>query len=61
MAAQVDSQISAAPIVHSQLVPSWPGICVPVLIEDCEALWVRVNRICDQYMPQLFDPWHCES
>lgn len=23
---------------------------------DCESLWVRVHRICDQYMPELFDP-----
>jgi hypothetical protein len=61
MAVEVESQIAAAPIVHSQLIPSWRGILVRVLLEDCEALWVRVNRICDRYMPEPFDPWHYPS
>jgi len=27
----------------------------PPLPDNCESLWVRVNRICDRYMPQLLD------
>lgn len=43
------------PILHSQLVLPRRKAVLPPLPENCESLWVRVNRICDQYMPQLFD------
>jgi len=55
MPAEVASSISAPVIVHSQLVLPRPIVRLSPLVEDCENLWVRVNRICDQYMPELFE------
>lgn len=43
------------PILHSQLVLPRRKVVLPPLQENCESLWTRVNRICDQYMPELFD------
>ena len=43
------------PILHSQLVLPKRKVVPPPPPENCESLWVRVNRICDRYMPELFD------
>lgn len=43
------------PILHSQLVLPKRRTVLPPVPENCESLWTRVNRICDQYMPELFD------
>jgi hypothetical protein len=37
-------------IIHSQHVQ--PRHNPPALPASCEGLWARVNRICDQFMPQ---------
>jgi hypothetical protein len=55
MSAEVASSTSAPVIVHSQLVLPRPSVRLSALVEDCENLWVCVNRICDQYMPKLFE------
>ena len=56
MAREVEPSISADPIIlHSQLVLPKRDVVPPALPEAWEGLWARVNRICDQYMPQLFD------
>jgi hypothetical protein len=55
MARKVRASIPAAPIVHSQLALPKRGVQLPPVPEERDGLWVCVNRICDQYMPQLFD------
>jgi hypothetical protein len=55
MSAKVELSTAAAPIIHSQLVLPRHDARLSALVEDCENLWVRVNRICDQYMPKLFE------
>ena len=55
MAAEVVFSISASPIIHSQLVLPTREVPPVALIEDWESLWARVNRICDQYMPQIVE------
>jgi hypothetical protein len=42
-------------ILHSQLDLPKREVVPPAPPENCESLWVRVNRICDRYMPELFD------
>jgi hypothetical protein len=55
MAAEQPSTNSATPLLHSQL--DLPIRKVPitafVITDDCESLWMRVNRICDQYIQNL--------
>jgi len=56
MANEVERYSSAHhSIPHSQLVLPRRKVVLPPLPENCESLWARVNRICDQYMPELFD------
>ena len=56
MAREVElSLFPQRPILHSQLVLPRRRPVLPPLPENCESLWARVNRICDQYMPELFD------
>ena len=55
MAAGLQSPIQAAPVIHSQLVLSKQIVRLLALVEDYDGLWDRVNRICDQYMPELFE------
>jgi len=56
MASDVELSVSPqAPILHSQLVLPRRRPLLPPLPENCESLWARVNRICDQYMPEPFD------
>jgi hypothetical protein len=55
MVCEVESPISPRPIIHSQLVIPRRDVVLPALYENSESLWTRVNRICDRYMPQLFD------
>jgi len=56
MVREVEHSISPRhPILHSQLAPPRRNVVLPPLPDNCESLWVRVNRICDRYMPQLLD------
>lgn len=56
MANEVERSVSPHhPILHSQLVLPRRRVALPPLPENCESLWARVNRICDRYMPELFD------
>ena len=55
MAAEVQSPIPVAPAVHSQRVLPQHYLRLLALAEDYDGLWDRVNRICDQYMPKLFE------
>lgn len=56
MASEVELSVSPQrPILHSQLVLPRRKAVLPPLPENCESLWARVNRICDRYMPELFD------
>jgi hypothetical protein len=56
MACEVErSSTLHRPILHSQLVLPKRKVVLSPLPENCESLWTRVNRICDQYMPELFD------
>jgi hypothetical protein len=55
MPAEVESSISAPVIIHSQLVLPRPSVRLSAPVEDWENLWVRVNRICDEYMPEPFE------
>ena len=55
MAAEVGPLIPAAPVIHLQLVLPQCDLRLPALVEDCDGLWDRVNRICDQYMPELLE------
>ena len=58
MTREVESPIPAVPIIHSQLVLPQRDLRLPAGVEDCDGLWDRVTRICDQYMPELFESWH---
>ncbi len=42
-----------APVIHSQLVLTQRNLRLLALVEDYDGLWDRVNRVCDQYMPEL--------
>lgn len=56
MASEVEhSNFLQRPILHSQLVLPRRKVVLSPLQDNCESLWTRVNRICDQYMPELFD------
>jgi hypothetical protein len=55
MAREAGSSISPDFVIHSQLVLPKRDPTSPALADDCEGLWACVNRICDQYMPKLFD------
>lgn len=56
MASEVPSSVLPHhAIPHSQLVLPKRKAVLPAVPDNCECLWVRVNRICDQYMPELFD------
>ena len=56
MAREVERSVSPHhPILHSQLVLPRRKVVRPAPPENCESLWARVNRICDRYMPELFD------
>jgi hypothetical protein len=55
MTRELGSAISPDVVIHSQLVLPTRDVVLPELADDCEGLWACVNRICDQYMPQLFD------
>jgi hypothetical protein len=55
MVRRVKTSIPAAPLIHSQLILPKRDAHLPPLPDESDGLWVRVNRICDQYMPQLFD------
>jgi hypothetical protein len=56
MAREVKVSVSPhRPILHSQLVPPKRKRVPPAPAENCDSLWTRVNRICDRYMPELFD------
>lgn len=48
MVGEVESPIAEVPIMHSH-------VSKPAFVQDCESLWVRVHRICDQYMPEFCD------
>ena len=61
MAVEVQSPIPAATVVHSQLVLPQRKPRLLALVEDYDGLWDRVNRICDQYMPELLESWHRTS
>jgi hypothetical protein len=47
---------SAAPVPHSQLVLPKREIEIPdpMIPDDYESLWARVNRICDQYITSQY-------
>ena len=53
MAVGVQFPLPPVPVAHSQLVLSKSNIRLLLLVEDYDGLWDRVNRICDQYMPEL--------
>lgn len=56
MVGEVERSVSAhPPVLHSQLVLPRRKLAPPAPPENCESLWTRVNRICDRYMPELFD------
>ena len=55
MPAEVQCATSVAPVIHSQRVLSQRNLRLLALVEDYDGLWDRVNRICDQYMPKLFE------
>jgi hypothetical protein len=52
----IESSIPAVPIIHSQLVLPKRDVSLAPSPEASEGLWARVNRICDHYMPQRFEP-----
>jgi hypothetical protein len=51
MVRKVESSIYSDQIIHSQHIQ--PGHNHFALPESCEGLWARVDRICDQFMPQV--------
>jgi hypothetical protein len=55
MTRPVGSSISPDSVIHSQLVLPTREVALPAPADDCEGLWACVNRICDQYMPQIVD------
>lgn len=60
MAAEFQHKIDSTNIASLQIVPPWiRARLLPV--DDGDGLWSCVNRICDQYMPQLIDPWYSAS
>lgn len=58
MTAEVQSPFPATLVIHSQIVLPRREVWPPPLVEDCEGLWDKVHRICDQYMPRLREAWH---
>jgi hypothetical protein len=55
MVRKVESSIRPDHIIHSQHVQPRRNVILPALPECCDGLWARVNRICDQFMPQPGD------
>lgn len=56
MAREVELSVSPHPLIlHSQRVLPGRKAVAPAPPENCESLWTSVNRICDRYMPDLFD------
>ncbi len=55
MVRKLESSITPDNIICSKHVLLGREVILPALVEDCQSLWTRVNRICDRYMPQLFD------
>jgi hypothetical protein len=55
MTRPVGSSISPDFVIHSQLVLPTRNVALPALADEDEGLWACVNRICDQYMPQIVD------
>ena len=51
MAAELHSPL--APVLRSQIVLTQRKLRLLALVEDYDGLWDRVNRVCDQYMPEL--------
>jgi hypothetical protein len=58
MAFETRAADSSTPILHSQLVlPMRRAIAIRV--EEYESFWVRVHRICDQYIQTKSEPASC--
>lgn len=55
MAAELQCPVSVAPVIPSRLVLTQRKLRFLALVEDYDGLWDRVNRVCDQYMPELLD------
>jgi hypothetical protein len=55
MVCNLESSICPVHITRSQLVLPRRNVIRPAPPENCESLWIRVNRICDRYMPQLLE------
>ena len=51
MAAELHSPI--VPVLDSQIVLTRRNLRLLAFVEDYDGLWDRVNRVCDQYMPEL--------
>ena len=58
----ITERMSAKPgspvVLHSQIIlPKKLRLAPPALsLEDYESLWIRVNRICDRYVPSRTEP-----
>ncbi len=56
MASEVTLPVSPHHVIlYSQLVLPKRKVVLPAVPEHSESLWARVNRICDQYMPERCD------
>ena len=53
MTAEQPSTNSATPLLHSQLDLPIRKVPTFVITDDYESLWMRVTRICDQYIQNL--------